>query len=79
VIIAGRRQQLLDEITEARPSMRGIRVDIEDGKSLETFAADVEAEFPNLNVLVNNAGISRIEDLTGEAADFATSRNIVQT
>jgi uncharacterized oxidoreductase len=79
VIIAGRRQQLLDEITAAHPSMRGIRVDIEDGKSLEAFAANVAAEFPNLNVLFNNAGISRMEDLTGEDADFATSRDIVQT
>lgn len=79
VIIAGRRQPLLDEITEAHPSMRGIRVDIEDGKSLETFAANVAAEFPDLNILINNAGISRMEELTGRAADFATSRDIVQT
>jgi uncharacterized oxidoreductase len=79
VIIAGRRQQLLDEITEAHPTMRGICLDIEDGEALQTFAADVAAEFPDLNVLVNNAGISRMEDLTGEAADFATSRNIVET
>jgi uncharacterized oxidoreductase len=79
VIIAGRRQQLLDEITEAHPRMRGIRLDIEDGEALQAFAADVAAEFPDLNVLVNNAGISRMEDLTGETTDFATSRNIVET
>jgi uncharacterized oxidoreductase len=79
VIIAGRRQQLLDEITAAHPTMRGIRLDVEDGEALETFAADVVAEFPGLNVLVNNAGISRMEDLAGEAPDFATSRNIIQT
>jgi uncharacterized oxidoreductase len=59
--------------------MRGIRLDVEDGEALQAFAADVAAEFPDLNVLVNNAGISRMEDLTGEAADFVISRNIVQT
>jgi uncharacterized oxidoreductase len=79
VIIAGRRQQLLDEITEAHPTMRGIRLDVEDAEAIQPFASDVGAEFPDLNVLVNNAGISRMEDLTGEAADFAMSRNIVQT
>jgi len=78
VIIAGRRQELLDEITEAYPTIRGIRVDVEDGEALQAFAAGVVAEFPDLNVLVNNAGISRMEDLTGDA-DFATSRSIVQT
>ena len=70
MIIAGRRQRLLDEITEAHPT---------DGEALQAFAADVAAKFPDLNVFVNNAGISRMENLTGEAADFATSRNIVQT
>lgn len=79
VIIAGCRQQLLDDITAAHPTMRGIRVDIENENAVEAFAAAVQAEFPNLNVLVNNAGISQMEDLTGEAADFARSRNIVQT
>jgi uncharacterized oxidoreductase len=79
VIIAGRRQQLLDEITGAHPTMRGIRLDVGDGEVLRAFAAGVAAEFPDLNVLINNAGISRMEDLTGEAADFATSRDIVQT
>jgi uncharacterized oxidoreductase len=79
VIIAGRRQQLLDELVEAHPTMRGIRVDLEDGKALQRFAADVAAEFPGLNVLINNAGISRMEDLTDGDADFAVSRDIIQT
>ena len=79
VIIAGRRQQLLDDITGAHPTMRGIRVDIEDEKAVQAFARQVAGQFPGLNVLVNNAGISRMEELTGEAADFATSRDIIQT
>jgi uncharacterized oxidoreductase len=79
VIVAGRRQRLLDEITGAHPTMRGIRVDIEDGEALQPFAAAVVTEFPDINVLINNAGISRIEALTGEAVDFATSRHMVQT
>ena len=79
VIIAGRRQQLLDEITHAHPTMRGVRVDIEDDKAIQAFSTEVAAEFPKLNILVNNAGISRMEELTGDAAHFATSRDIVQT
>jgi uncharacterized oxidoreductase len=79
VIVAGRRQRLLDEIVEAYPTMRAIRVDVTDGKALQAFAAEVAAEFPYLNVLINNAGISRMEDITGEAADFATSLDIVRT
>lgn len=47
VIIAGRRQQLLDEITQAHPTMRGIRLDVEDGEAVQAFAADLAAEFPD--------------------------------
>jgi uncharacterized oxidoreductase len=79
VLVAGRRQALLDEIIEAHPTMRGIRVDMTDGKALQAFAAGVAAEFPQLNVLINNAGISRMEGITDETADLATSRDIVQT
>jgi uncharacterized oxidoreductase len=78
VIIAGRRQRLLDEVATANPGMRGVQVDLEDEAGVEAFAAEVAAEFPGLDVLINNAGISRMEDLAG-GADFATSRDMVRT
>jgi uncharacterized oxidoreductase len=79
VIVAGRRQELLDEIVETHPTMRAIRVDVTDGKALQAFATEVATEFPHLNVLINNAGISRMEEITNDEADLATSRDIVQT
>ncbi|WP_242128106.1 SDR family NAD(P)-dependent oxidoreductase [Sphingobium sp. Sx8-8] len=79
VIIAGRRQPLLDEITAERPGIRGIQVDLDDEKSLVAFADGVAAEFPDLNMLVNNAGISREENIVGEDFDFATSREMIHT
>jgi uncharacterized oxidoreductase len=79
VIIAGRRKRLLDEITDAHPGMRGMQVDVGNANALESFAADVTAEFPELNVLFNNAGISRVESVMGEQGDIRTSRDIVRT
>jgi uncharacterized oxidoreductase len=64
VIVAGRRQELLEEVVEAHPTMRAIRVDVTDGDALQAFAAQVAAEFPHLNVLINNAGISQMEERT---------------
>jgi uncharacterized oxidoreductase len=78
VIVAGRRQRLLDEVATANPGIRGVRVDLEDEAGVEAFAAEVVGEFPGLDVLVNNAGISRTEDLAG-GADLATSRDMVRT
>jgi uncharacterized oxidoreductase len=79
VIIAGRRQALLNEITAAHPGMRGMRLDVEDSRAVDVFARRVQDQFPELNVLINNAGISRPEDLTAHTVDVFVARSIVQT
>jgi uncharacterized oxidoreductase len=79
VIIAGRRQALLNEITAAHPGMRGMRLDAEDPRAVDVFARQVQEQFPELNVLINNAGISRPEDLTAHTVDLSVARSIIQT
>ena len=63
VVIAGRRAEALEKAAEGRPNMHTIVLDIEDAGAIERFAAQVVAEHPDLNVLVNNAGIMRFEPL----------------
>jgi uncharacterized oxidoreductase len=36
-------------------------------------------QFPQLNVLINNAGISKPEDLTSDLIDFSVTQSIVET
>ncbi len=79
VIIAGRRQQLLDEITGKHPGMVGIALDVTDSKAIETFAAEVRQRFPKLNVLFNNAGIARMENYTADEVDTADAVSIITT
>lgn len=63
VVIAGRRQQVLDEVTAANPGMKSILFDITDRDSIHTFSKQVAQDYPGLNVLINNAGIMKVEDL----------------
>src|SRR4051812_25814241 len=79
VIIAGRRQELLDEITAANPGMHGVQIDVQDAAAVEAFATHIREQFPTLNVLVNNAGISRPEDWNADAVDLSVSHSIIQT
>ncbi len=79
VIIAGRRQQLLDDITAAHSGMHGIKLDVQDPANIEAFASRIREQFPKLNVLINNAGISKPEDLTADSIDFSVMQSIVQT
>jgi uncharacterized oxidoreductase len=79
VVIAGRRQGALDETTAANPGMKSLTLDIERPESIKKFAAQAAAEFPSLNVLVNNAGIMRAEKLIAQQHDLADAEAIVTT
>jgi len=79
VVIAGRRQHLLDKITAACPGMRGMQLDVADPRAVEEFAAQLREQLPELNVLINNAGISRPEDLAAETIDLAGARSMIDT
>jgi uncharacterized oxidoreductase len=69
VIIAGRRKANLTEVAKANPGMRWVELDIEDPVSISTVARKLIAEYPKLNVLINNAGIMQIDDVSGSLDD----------
>jgi uncharacterized oxidoreductase len=79
VIIAGRRKAALEETVAANPGMKFLTLDIEDRSTIRAFAGRVAAEFPALNVLINNAGIMRAEDLLAQQDDLADAESIVTT
>ncbi|MGY0554120.1 SDR family oxidoreductase [Vreelandella sp. 2A-K22] len=64
VIVAGRRMETLEETIAGHQNMHAMVVDVEDPRAIVAFAEHVIAEHPRLNVLINNAGIMRREDLT---------------
>ncbi len=79
VIIAGRRAQALDATTAANPGMKSISLDIEDPAKIRSFATEIAARYPSLNVLMNNAGIMRIERLQAQQADLADAEAMIAT
>jgi uncharacterized oxidoreductase len=79
VVIAGRRKQALDETTAANPGMKSLQLDITDPAAIRAFATEAAAEFPSLNVLINNAGIMRAEKLTSQQPDLADAEAMVAT
>jgi len=64
VIIAGRREQLLAEITAEHEGMDFVVLDVGEPDSIRRCFATVTAKYPQLNVVINNAGIMLAEDLT---------------
>jgi uncharacterized oxidoreductase len=79
VVIAGRRQQALDEVTAANHGMRSAALDIEDPASIRNFGTKMAHGFPALNVVVHNAGIMRPENVQGQSDYLADAEAIVAT
>lgn len=77
VIIAGRRQQALAEVTDANPGMAHVTLDIDNPKSIEAFVEEMIEFHPELNVLINNAGIMRPENL--KAPNVKDAEDIITT
>ena len=59
VIIAGRRKEALAETLEANPGMKSVELDIQDPAKVTEVSAQLVKDYPELNVLINNAGIMK--------------------
>src|SRR6185437_13449218 len=57
VIVTGRRQAALDEVKAKHPKLHTIQGDVAEPAQIADLATHVKAEFPKLDVLMNNAGI----------------------
>jgi uncharacterized oxidoreductase len=79
VIIAGRRQQTLAEVVAANPGMAAMTLDIEDPASIQSFAAKMAQQYPTLDVLINNAGIMRVEKFQSQPVDLAAAESTITT
>jgi len=69
VIISGRRKKNLAETVKANPGMESIELDVQDLASIAAVAKELTENFPNLNVLINNAGVMQIDDVSGPLDD----------
>jgi len=69
VIIAGRRRRRLDAVVAANPGMAAIELDITDPASIDGVARRLIREYPDVNVLINNAGVMQADRAAGKIDD----------
>jgi uncharacterized oxidoreductase len=69
VIIAGRRRRQLDAAVAANPGMAALELDIADPVSIDRAAKQLIREHPDLNVLINNAGIMQPDQAAAKIDD----------
>lgn len=78
VIIAGRRQEVLDRAAAGRDRIHAMTLNVESAEGIADFAARLIAAHPEINVLINNAGIMRFEDPSA-ARDLADAEETITT
>lgn len=66
VIVTGRNAAKLEAAIAGRPNMSAVSLDVTDADAIAAFAKEIVAKFPDLNVLVNNAGIMNAEDVSAK-------------
>lgn len=71
VIVAGRRREVLE-----KSGMDFVVLDTRDRSAIESAAAEVTGRFPELNVVINNAGVQRWHDFASEVDEAAIAEEI---
>lgn len=79
VIITGRRESVLADVAAANPGMAFAALDVADPAAIRAFAARVVKDHPALNVLINNAGVMKVEDILAEPFDLDTVEETIAT
>jgi uncharacterized oxidoreductase len=69
VIISGRRRGHLDATIAANPGMSAVELDVTDPANISSVARHLIDDFPQLNVLINNAGIMLPDNAAGVVDD----------
>src|ERR1700692_2560491 len=73
ILITGRDQAKMDRAKAAFPKIHTFQSDVSDPEAIATLYEEVTKQFPELNILINNAGIMRkinVHDKAGSLEDI---------
>lgn len=70
VIVTGRRQALLDKVKQRHRRIHTVKSDVADPEQITALSRHIKENFPALDVLINNAGISRYRNVATTAPDL---------
>jgi uncharacterized oxidoreductase len=73
VIVTGRNGAKLIDMRSASPGIHTYQLDVDDPDAISSCSKQVIADFPALNVLINNAGIMQPETLQEGSVDTAAA------
>lgn len=79
IIVTGRNLEALNETKKQFPHVHTFQSDVSNPKDIELLYALVTARFPNLNIIINNAGLMRLIDLQDASLDLENINREIAT
>jgi uncharacterized oxidoreductase len=70
ILITGRDQAKMDRAKAAFPKIHAFQSDVSDPEAIAALYEKVTQQFPDLNILINNAGIMRAINVHDKAGDL---------
>ena len=78
IIICGRREDRLEQVKKQLQGIHILKCDVADPNDRIELTEYIKKNFPNTNMLINNAGIQRDIDLTKGTADLDSGENEIE-
>ncbi|WP_421942968.1 SDR family oxidoreductase [Pedobacter sp.] len=79
VIVTGRKIDALIETKKQFPNIEIFQSDVSNPKDIEKLFAEVSTQHPNLNIIINNAGLMRLIDLQDDSLDLENINQEITT
>lgn len=70
IIVTGRKQEALNDTKTRFPKIHVFQSDVSDPQDIKRLYKDVTQQFPDLNMIVNNAGEMRLLDIPDASEDL---------
>lgn len=79
VIVTGRKQDALNETKKQFPNVHTFQSDVSNPKDIKDLFDTVTTLFPDLNIIINNAGLMRLIDLQDQSLDLENINREIAT
>lgn len=79
VIVTGRKIDALNETKKQFPGVHIFQSDVSNPKDIKDLFENVTTLFPNLNLIINNAGMMRLIDLQDQSLDLENINREIAT
>lgn len=79
IIVTGRNLDALNETKRMYPKVHTFQSDVSNPDDIEKLYQEVTQQFPELNILINNAGLMRLIDLRDASLDLENINREIDT